>query len=48
MVNYDSNGVARIKGIEKVGGGIIGREEMKECAKLALGRWAEWNGILMD
>ncbi|TID15993.1 ribosomal protein S5 domain 2-like protein [Venturia nashicola] len=48
MVDYDANGAAKIKGIEKVGGAIIGREEMKECTKLALGRWAEWNGILMD
>lgn len=48
MVDYDANGTAKIKGIEKVGGAIIGREEMKECMKLALGRWAEWNGILME
>lgn len=48
MVDYDTNGKAKIKGIEKIGGGIIGRGEMKECTKLALGRWAEWNGILMD
>ena len=48
MVDYDTAGVAKIKGIEKVGGGIIGREEMKECMKLAVGRWAEWNDILMD
>ncbi|QDS70554.1 hypothetical protein FKW77_010430 [Venturia effusa] len=48
MVDYDVNGTARIKGIEKVGGGTIGREEMKGCTKLALGRWAEWNGLFMD
>ncbi|KAE9988609.1 hypothetical protein EG328_009742 [Venturia inaequalis] len=48
MVDYGANGTAKIKGIEKAGGTIIGREEIKECTKLALGRWAEWNGILMD
>jgi exosome complex component RRP43 len=48
MVDYDAGGDAKIKGIEKVGGGVIGREEMKECTRLAVGRWAEWNGILMD
>lgn len=48
MVDYDADSTAKIKRIEKVGGAIIGREEMKGCIKLALGRWAEWNGILMD
>jgi exosome complex component RRP43 len=43
-----SAGETRVKRIEKAGGGVVGRELMKDCVKTATARWVEWNGILQD
>lgn len=43
-----SAGETRVKRIEKAGGGVVGREAMQDCVKIAATRWAEWNGILQD
>jgi exosome complex component RRP43 len=43
-----SSGDAKIMRIEKAGGGVVGRELMRDCVKTATARWAEWNGILQD
>jgi exosome complex component RRP43 len=39
-------GKAKILGISKVGGAIVGREEMKEIVSLADTRWAQLNRLL--
>lgn len=42
------DGDQKIRKIEKEGGGIIGREVMKDIMNMAQSRWAEWTGVLQD
>lgn len=43
-----SGGDTRIKRIEKTGGGVVGRELLKEAVTIASARWAEWSDIMQD
>lgn len=36
----------KLLGIQKVGGTVVGRKEMKELEKQAEERWATWNGLM--
>jgi exosome complex component RRP43 len=35
-----------VKRIEKSGGGVVGREMMREVLSLAAIRWAEWDAVI--
>ncbi|KIW09520.1 uncharacterized protein PV09_00396 [Verruconis gallopava] len=43
-----STGDARVKRIEKSGGGVTDVNLMKDCVEIATRRWAEWSGILQN
>ena len=37
----------RVLRIEKSGGGYVGAGEMRECVRLAGGRWREWRDAIL-
>jgi exosome complex component RRP43 len=47
VLDFDE-GDAKVKRVEKNGGGVVGRELMKDIMTLAQARWAEWNAVLQD
>ncbi|KAI9750146.1 MAG: hypothetical protein M4579_006587 [Chaenotheca gracillima] len=47
-VDCSSGTRPRILKIEKSGGGVVGKEQMKELVDLAAGRWKAWQGLLQS
>ncbi|OBT53321.1 hypothetical protein VE04_04759 [Pseudogymnoascus sp. 24MN13] len=41
-----ASGETRLIGVEKVGGAVLGREQMGSLIKLAEKRWVEWKNVL--